>query len=224
MDAVQKLFEIDFLYLFLSVLTILTGIKITTSIFEWFINKLGLETKWMRQKRENHQLLITTSENLIKLHEKHEKDALESDKHDEDIKHELSEFMDEMRVSINKTQDQIKQFSDNRANDRQQSIKIQKELTDAIKSIRDEENNRDKQIEALMCGNKELLGAEIDKRFRQYLALDGIPESEVDEFDGIYIAYKKNNGNHNRDTKYNYIKNHLPVIPVETKLKNNNGE
>ncbi|MCI8661520.1 MAG: hypothetical protein HFG54_14965 [Lachnospiraceae bacterium] len=69
-----------------------------------------------------------------------------------------------------------------------------------------------------MCGSKELLGAEIDKRYREYIALNGIPESEVSEFDDIFNAYKGLMGNHTRDTKYNYVKNHLTIIPVETKL------
>lgn len=224
MNEILDLMNINYVSLVSSIFIALAGVRAAWSVLEWFFNKLGLETKWMREKRRDRELLLKTSDSLAKLHERHEADDMKSDKHDNEIRHDLSEFMDEMRVSIKQTQKEIKQFYENRNNDRQQSLKIQKELTDAIKSIKDGEKNRDKQIEALMCGNKELLGAEIDKRFRQYIALNGIPESEVDEFDDIYIAYKKNNGNHNRDTKYNYVKNHLQVIPVETKLKNNNGE
>ena len=33
-----------------------------------------------------------------------------------------------------------------------------------------------------------------------------------------YTAYKDLGGNHSRDTKYFYVKNHLSVIPVKTKL------
>lgn len=222
MQNIVELININYTSLFISIVTILIGIKTLTTLFEWFISKLGLETKWMRTKREDHELLLKTSESLVALHNKHENDAKQSDKHDEDIRNDLSNFMDEMRLSITQTQNEIKQFYENRIHDREQSIKIQKELTDAIRTITDGEKNRDKQIEALMCGNKELLGSEIDKRYRQYIALDGIPETEIDEFTDIYTAYKKNNGNHNRDTKYDYVKNHLKVIPVETKLVKNN--
>lgn len=221
MDEIIALTNINYSSLFVSIITILIGLKVAVSIFEWFFNKLGIETKWMREKRQDRELLLKTSERLMKLHERHERDALQSDKHDEDIRQDLSEFMNEMRVSIKQTQEEIKQFYENRKNDRQQSLKIQQELTDAIKSINDGEKNRDKQIEALMCGNKELLGAEIDKRYRQYITLDGIPESEWDEFNDIYASYKALNGNHGRDGKYDYVKNHLRVIPVETKLINN---
>lgn len=211
MQDILELININYTSLFISIVTILIGIKTVTTLFEWFISKLGLETKWMRTKREDHELLLKTSESLVELHKKHENDAKQSDKHDEEIRNDLSKFMDEMRLSITQTQNEIKQFSKNRIHDREQSIKI--------------EQNRDKQIEALMCGNKELLGAEIDKRYRQYIALNGIPETEIDEFTDIYTAYKALHGNHNRDAKYDYVKNHLQVIPVETKLiKNDNGE
>lgn len=74
------------------------------------------------------------------------------------------------------------------------------------------------QISALMQGSKELLGAEIDKRYRDYIMLNSIPESDVDEFQEIFDAYKALNGNHRRDLKYQYVRDRLPVIPVETKL------
>lgn len=218
MEALKDLFNINFPYVFISVFAILVGIKFIVSIFEWIINKLGLETKWMRQKREEHDLLIQTSQNLAILQEKHTKDVEESDDHDERIQKDLANFINEMKTAISETQKELKQFAENRVKDREQSLKIQKELSSSIKTVSDNERKREKQIEALMCGSKELLGAEIDKRYREYISLDGIPESEVSEFDDIFTAYKRLNGNHSRDTKYDYVKNHLPVIPVETKL------
>ena len=68
MNEILSLLKIDYASLFVSVFAILIGMKATVSIFEWFINKLGLETKWMREKRQNRELLLKTSENLIKLH------------------------------------------------------------------------------------------------------------------------------------------------------------
>lgn len=154
MNDMIELTKIDFVYVFFAVFIILIGIKAIVSVLEWTIDKLGLETKWMKQKREERELLFQTSQNL------------------KDLKNKLS----------------------------------------------DSEKKRGAQIEDLMCGNKELLGAEIDRRYREYISLDGIPESEVDEFNDIYSAYKRLNGNHRRDAKYNYVKDHLSVIPVETTL------
>lgn len=143
MEEIHALTTIDLDSVFVSVFIILLSFKAVVSVLEWTIHKLGLETKWMRKKREEHNLIIQTSQNLAALQQ---------------------------------------------------------------------------QIHALLRGNKELLGAEIDKRYRQYIALDGIPESDVEEFDDIYTAYKDLGGNHSRDTKYFYVKNHLAVIPVKTKL------
>lgn len=143
MEEIHALTTIDLDSVFVSVFIILLSFKAVVSVLEWTIHKLGLETKWMRKKREEHNLIIQTSQNLAALQQ---------------------------------------------------------------------------QIHALLRGNKELLGAEIDKRYRQYIALDGIPESDVEEFDDIYTAYKDLGGNHSRDTKYFYVKNHLSVIPVKTKL------
>lgn len=64
MDAIKELLNINFSYVLISVFVILIGIKAFVSIFEWVIDKMGLETKWMRQKREEHELLIQTSQNL----------------------------------------------------------------------------------------------------------------------------------------------------------------
>lgn len=193
MEEIRALTTVDFQSLVLSVFAILVGIKTMVTLFEWLFHKLGIETKWMRQKREEHELLIQTAKNLSSLQEKHEADVQQSIIHDKKIKEELSSFIDEMKETMGETQQGIRQFAE-------------------MGRIRDE------QIKALICGNKELLGSEIDKRYRQYIALGGIPESDVDEFDDIYTAYKDLGGNHSRDTKYSYVKDHLEVIPVKTKL------
>ena len=130
---------------------------------------------------------------------------------DTKIEKELFAFMEEMR-------EEIKTFTNNRLHDREHSIEIQKELNNSIKAVAAGQKTRDMQIEALMCGTKELLGNAIDERYTRYVSLKGIPENEVDDFDDIYVAYRKLHGNHGRETKYNYVKKHLPVIPVETKL------
>lgn len=224
MEQINALQDINYAYLFFGFVAILAAWKAFASLWESTIGKLGIETKRMREKREEYELLIQTSKNLSELQSKHQTDVEQSIAHDKKIQNELSEFMSEIKESISQTQSEIKQFAESRIHDREQSFQIQKELTDAIKTVTDGERDRDEQIEALMCGNKELLGAEIDKRYREYVALDGIPETDVDEFDDIFAAYKKLNGNHRRDTKYNYVKNHLHVIPVETKLVINKEE
>ncbi len=109
MDAIRELFTINFSYVLISVFIILVGIKFAISLFEWIVNKLGLETKWMRQKREEHELLIQTSQNLSALQKKHKEDVARSDQRDEEISSDIKKLtrmfvdkeIDDMRWEIN---------------------------------------------------------------------------------------------------------------------------
>lgn len=109
MSDIIELTKIDFVYVFVSVFVILVGIKVIISLFEWIVNKLGLETKWMRQKREEHELLIQTSQNLTALQEKHKEDVERSDRRDEEISADIKRLtqmfvdkeIDDMRWEIN---------------------------------------------------------------------------------------------------------------------------
>lgn len=109
MEVITELTKIDFASVFIAVFIILFGIKAIVSIFEWIIEKFGLETKWKRQKREEHNLLIQTSQNLIALQDKHEKDVKRSDQRDEEISADIKKLtkmfidkeIDDMRWEIN---------------------------------------------------------------------------------------------------------------------------
>lgn len=218
MEQIKELMQIDFISLLYSVFIVLVGIKSVTAVFEWVINKLGLETKWMREQREEHDLLIRTSQNLTELKKQHIHDVEVSNIHDENIKKELSAFMSEIKSSISETQSEIKKIAENRISDRQQSLKIQKELTDSIKSIVTYNFSKDKQIDNLMAAQREVLADKINEKYKCYISIKGIPEDEVDEFTNLHTAYKGVGGNHSGDAKYEYCMNHLEVIPVKTKL------
>lgn len=94
MDAIKELFTLNFSYVLVSFFVILTGIRSVVSIFEWGIDKLGLETKWRRQSREEHELLLTTSKNLISLQKKHAEDMKRSDKHDLEMQSDIKKLTD----------------------------------------------------------------------------------------------------------------------------------
>lgn len=94
MTEIIELTKLDFPSIFISVFVILLGIKAIVSLFEWIINKLGLETKWMRQKREEYELLLNTSNSLISLQEKHEEDMKRSDMHDEEMRNDIKKLTD----------------------------------------------------------------------------------------------------------------------------------
>ena len=109
MNEIIELTKLDFSSVFLSVFIILIGAKMTFSLLEWIIDKLGLETKWMRRQREEHELLIQTSQNLTALQERHTQDMERSDKRDEEISNDIKKLtqmfvekeIDDMRWEIN---------------------------------------------------------------------------------------------------------------------------
>lgn len=224
MNEIIELTNVDFSSIFISVFIILISVKAIVSLFEWVINKLGLETKWMRRKREEHELLLQTSQNLADLRNQHNHDVEESNIHDENIKEELSIFMKEIKSSVEKTQLEIKQFTENRVNDRKQSLEIQRELKDSIKSIVTYNSSKDRQIDNLMAAQREVLADKINEKYKYYISIKGIPEDEVDEFANLHTAYKGVGGNHSGDTIYEYCINHLQVIPVKTKLIMNDNK
>lgn len=96
MNAIKELTTLDFSLVFVSVFIILIGIKAIVSLFEWFIEKLGLETNGMRKRKEEHNLLIQTSQELIQLQEKHEESVRQSIRHDEMIKADISSLTDKI--------------------------------------------------------------------------------------------------------------------------------
>ena len=78
MDVIQELTKVDYAYVLFAVFATLIGIKTIVSLFEWVVGKLGLETKWMKQKREEHDLLVKTSQNLSALQQQHTSDMKHS--------------------------------------------------------------------------------------------------------------------------------------------------
>ncbi len=94
MEEIIELTKIDFSYVFVPVFVILIGVKVIVSLFEWIIEKLGLETKWMRKQREEHDLLIQTSQNLTALQEKHDEDMKRSDDHDTEMRNDIKNLTD----------------------------------------------------------------------------------------------------------------------------------
>lgn len=218
MEVITELSKINLLSYIITTCLIFAAFKGCMLAFEWIIEFFGIETKWMRKKKDEHNLLVKTSENLKRLQENHEESVKQSIIHDNLIKEDLMTFMNNMKESIVETQKEIKQFAENRLHDREQSMLIQKSLTDSIKSIVDRNTTKDKQIDDLMIAQKEILADKINEKYKYYISIKGIPEDEVDEFTNLHAAYKGVGGNHSGDAKYEYCINHLSVIPVETKL------
>ena len=209
MDALKTLLDYDISIIVLIVICLLGGTAYVIQQSGIIKKHFGIKTK----SDLDHELLIKTSQNLATLQDQHIKDMDEFKKrqeenvaqsitHDEKIRNELQAFTTEVRDAIDRLNAQMKQYNENRVHDRAQSFEIQRQLNERS-------DDRDKKIESLMIGSMELLGDKIDQRFSRYVALDGIPENEVEEFDGIFAAYKGLGGNHKRAEKYKYVKDHM---------------
>lgn len=211
MDELVQALNMDFAQLFINIIVILVAIVFVFGVFEKISIIIGKPVKWIKKNDDDHALLMDAIATMKSMQETHAADKKEVNDKNEKLECILADFMTEVR-------NDIKQFTQNRKHDRDQSFKIQKQLSDSIQTIVENNHIRDGQINALMCGSKELLGNTIDERYEKYINLEGIPQNEVDEFDSIYEAYKGLNGNHGRKTKYEYVKQHLPIIPVKTEL------
>ena len=92
MKDIANLIDIDLPLIFLSVFTIIYGSKAAVSSIEWMFDKLGIEFKWMRKRREDHELLLKTIQGLNALQNKHEEDVSQSIRHDKLIKDDLAKI------------------------------------------------------------------------------------------------------------------------------------
>lgn len=212
MENLKELTQIGWWQVIFAICLFLVCLKFVWSLLDWLLfEKLGIETKKMKQRREDRELLKettelakTTAENLDRLQKHHVED-------EEVFRDNLNNYMEESRKDRKAIHDEMAKFSDNRVSDRQQSLQIQKELKDSITS-------RDMQINALVVANKEILAEKINEKYKYYISIKGIPEDEYDEFVSLHDAYKGVGGNHNGDVKFQYCIDHLDIIPVETKL------
>lgn len=220
MNYIEPLFKIDFKAVILGVLVALIAFQFLVKLCQWlFFEFLGIETKSMRKRREEHELLINTANELKNLSDKHQIDVKKSIEHDEKIENELRRYVQEIQKSVLENVDTIKQYAENRIHDREQSRTIQKELTDSIKQLADANASRDEKIENIIISQKETLADRINQKYKHYLSIGGIPEDEVDEFISLHSSYNLCGGNHFGDAKFKYCIDHLPIIPVDVKLK-----
>lgn len=145
MDSIQQLFQIDWKAFGITIFLVLLGLQTCIKLFQWFLfDLLGIETKSMRLKKHEHELLLTTADELKKLSKKHEKDInsfLDSRVHDREqslsIQKELTVSQERISESINSLSDKLAEMQKNtnkrfKENDEKQNKRVQAELKDKI--------------------------------------------------------------------------------------------
>ena len=211
MDTYTQVLNLDFTQIFLGIIAILMFLVAFVSLIEKASIIIGKPFKWIKKKEDDHKLIMDAMATMKLMQETHAADKKEVNDKNDKLEKALTDFMTEVKADI-------KTFTDNRIHDREQSFEIQKQLTDSIQTVVDNNQIRDGQITALIDANKEMLAEKINEKYKYYVEIDGIPADEYDEFVSLHKAYNGVGGNHHGDAKYEYCINHLKVIPVERNL------
>lgn len=210
-NNITALKDVDFFQWICVAFLLLAAIVYGAELIGKFFKMIGKPLKWKKNRETDHDLILKNSEAIKALADLHKRDCDNATAKANDLRDNLNVFMTEVR-------NDIKTFSDNRIHDREKSFEIQKELRDSINTIVDKNVVRDTQINSLILAQKEMLAEKINSKYKYYLSINGIPEDEYDEFVSLHAGYKAVGGNSHGDAKFEYCINHLPVIPVETKL------
>lgn len=201
MDELNELSQINWWYVIFALILLFICVKFVWSLCDWiFFEKLGIETRKMRQRKQESELLKKTADGLNTL-----------GKDETELKQCLSSFIEETKNAF-----QIQDKS-NREH-WEESKQIRKELAETIKELADDNQKKSEQISSLIVANKEMLAEKINEKYKYYISINGIPEDEYDEFVSMHKAYNGVGGNSHGDAKFEYCMEHLPIIPVETKL------
>jgi sulfur transfer protein SufE len=161
MEELLALKEIDWFQVAVGVIAAFLFVKFIVTSYEWVVKKTGLETKKMREKREDHELLIKTSKNLAALQAKHDND-------EDKLETCLSSFIAEQKKENDALRAEMKKFAENRINDRQVSIDREKRLNGRIDDMATCDKSRDENIYHINEGLKKLTELFVDKQINDY--------------------------------------------------------
>ena len=145
MDSIQQLFEIDWKAFGITIFLVLLGLQTCIKLFQWFLfDLLGIETKSMRLKKQEHELLIETANELKRLSEKHKEDmdSFSNNRiHDREqsfsIQKELITSQENISKLINSLEKKLTEMQDNtdkrfKKNEEKENRRVQAELKDKI--------------------------------------------------------------------------------------------
>ena len=171
MDNVEQLAKIDWWYVILAFLLLLVCVKFVWSLFDWlFVEKLGIETKKMKQRRQESEqlktttaLAKTTAENLDKLQKKHCEDEKE-------FRNNLNNYMEESRRELADSQ-----------------TKFTNKMDDICRKLVDMEEKENKRVQSEI---KE----RIAQSYRQYNETKQISYMELEALEDLIETYEAHGG------------------------------
>lgn len=89
MESIKELLKIDYSTFIITIFMILAGIIAAYKIVSEFCEIIKKPFGEAKQKKEEHDLLLKTVEDLKELHDKHEEDTKQSIRHDKMIRDDL---------------------------------------------------------------------------------------------------------------------------------------
>lgn len=206
MDNLEQLKQIDWWYVLIAVCLLLVSIKFVWSLLDWLLfEKLGVETRKMKQRRQERELLQTTAElakttselakttaeNLDKLQKRHIKD-------EEEFRNNLNSYIEESRKDRKALHDEMTAYSVNRINDRRQSLEIQKELNDSQGEITGKVNDICKKLDDMEEKENKRVQSEIKERiaqsYRRYNESKQISSMELEALEDLIATYEAHGG------------------------------
>ena len=170
MSEITELKQINFQQLILWIFLIMAAFVACGGLLMKFFDMIGIEFKWMRKHREDHNFLIETSENLIALQKSHEEAVNNAISHDKEIRRDLQKFT----VDI---QEQIKTLSDN----------VSTMSADIEKRFSDNEEREKKRVRAEL---KDRIG----QSYKYHHATGKINDMEFDALNDLITEYEDNGG------------------------------
>lgn len=94
MDEIETLLNLDWIAIILGMFILMSGVIAIVTIIGKFSEIIGKPVKWVKNKQEDHELLMKTVQDLKILHDKHEEDTRESIRHDKMIEDKLETLTD----------------------------------------------------------------------------------------------------------------------------------
>jgi rubrerythrin len=184
MDELKELAHIDWWYVLIALVVLLVAIKLVWSLLDWlFVEKLGLETKKMKQRREDSEklkttaeLAKTTAENLDKLRKRHTKD-------EEEFRKNLNNYMDESRKDRKVLHDEIE---------------AQKKMQGCQSAITDKVDSISKKLDEMEKKENKRVQSEIKERiaqsYREYKKTKTITPEELEALEDLIETYEAHGG------------------------------
>lgn len=114
MDLITELYKQDIPSLIFGIFIIISAIITVYEIIGKFSKIIGKPVKWIKNKSDDHELLIQTAQNLSSLQEKHKEDIERSDRRDEEIAADIKKLIESFReLQISSMRREILSISDN---------------------------------------------------------------------------------------------------------------